>query len=100
ISTYFLIWVLNPYDDFPKYVYHIVFALSAIFIAYSIYLLNNFIADIVMKASKKYNILRKLYFRNRISQKELDAFDNHMVDQVKKEMWKERETNSRKIKSL
>ncbi len=46
ISVYFLLWVFNPHSDFPSYVYHIVFVIIAVLIAYAMYLLNNFVARV------------------------------------------------------
>lgn len=65
ISIYFLLWVFIPYSDFPSYVYDIVFAIAAVFIAYGIYLLNRFIADLALHKNANTRNLISFIFRVR-----------------------------------
>lgn len=65
ISIYFLLWVFNPYDDFPKIYYTIAFAVSSLAIAYGVYLLNNFMARIMLKNQHNTRNLAALIFRIR-----------------------------------
>lgn len=67
VGSYLLIWVFNPYSDFPEYVYHIVFGISAVFIAYGMYALNNFIFLVTL--DKKRNIKNLISFIIRIRNK-------------------------------
>lgn len=53
INAYFLLWVFNPYEDFPQYIYDIVFVIASVFIAYGVYLLNRFIAEMAVRNSHR-----------------------------------------------
>ena len=67
ISAYFLLWVFIPVSDFPDYVYEIAFVLTAVFIAYGMYLLNRFVARIAL--NKLRNIKNLVGFMLRVRDK-------------------------------
>lgn len=50
-----------------------------------------------MNLSRKFNILRKLYFFGHISRKDLTPPEEDMINEVKTEMRKEREGNNEEM---
>lgn len=67
VSIYFLLWVFNPSQDFPKYIYNVAFGVAAVILTYGVYRLNQFIIHAIWQ--NKTNIKELLSFAFRVRNK-------------------------------
>ncbi|WP_340074830.1 hypothetical protein [Leptobacterium sp. I13] len=66
VGIYFLLWVFNTHSDFPKSAYYAMFSVSALVIAYVIYIFNKFLFQIFI--TNRYTIKNLIAFVFRVRQ--------------------------------